>query len=268
MAESENIPRMPSRGALNSGGERRSSPRQFLTAEWRALVMLNFAIDAAVLAPLVPEGTDLDRWNGQALVSVVGFRFLKTRVLGLPVPFHRNFEEINLRFYVRRRDAEGWRRGVVFIKEVVPRAAITAVARWVYNENYVTCPTRSVVELPSGDTATGRAEYTWTTRNGPLSIAAEVRGEPAVPAEDAEESFIAEHYWGYTRLRDGGTAEYRVDHPPWRVWSPAEGKLTGDAAAFYGPEFAEALGGEPASCFVAEGSEVAVFRGERIEEGS
>src|SRR5262245_60741200 len=122
--------------------------RRFLTAEWRHLVMLNYEIDPAALRARVPAGTELDSWNGKTFVSLVGFRVLRTRVLGVPVLFHRSsigkgisrtswgsFEEVNLRFYVRRRAPEGWRRGVVFVKEIVPKAAVAAVARWVYNEN-------------------------------------------------------------------------------------------------------------------------------------
>src|SRR6185503_10439864 len=104
------------------------------TAHWRFLMMLNYEVDPSVLHPLVPRGTELDTWHGRTYASVVGFLFLDTRVLGLAIPFHRDFEEVNLRFYVRRREAEAWRRGVVFIKEIVPRWAIATVARVAYNE--------------------------------------------------------------------------------------------------------------------------------------
>src|SRR4026208_556537 len=93
----------------------------FLTAEWRRLAMLSFEIDPRVLSPLVPAGTELDEWQGRTFASLVGFLFLDTRVFGLAVPFHRNFEEVNLRFYVRRMASDGLRRGVVFVKEIVPR---------------------------------------------------------------------------------------------------------------------------------------------------
>jgi uncharacterized protein YqjF (DUF2071 family) len=91
-----------------------AEPGPFLTAEWRDLAMLNYEIDAAVLRPFVPAGTELDAWGGRTFVSVVGFRFLGTRVRGVPVPGHRDFEELNLRFYVRRVADDGPRRGVVF----------------------------------------------------------------------------------------------------------------------------------------------------------
>ena len=139
--------------------------RRFLSAAWRNLVMLNYEIDPTVLRPLIPKGTELDPWNGRYFVSVVGFLFLQTRVLGVPIPFHRNFEEVNLRFYVRRQARDGWRRGVVFVKEIVPRIAIAAVARWIYNENYVACPMSSSVRLPDEARGTpGWAEYRWTNR--------------------------------------------------------------------------------------------------------
>jgi uncharacterized protein YqjF (DUF2071 family) len=101
--------------------------RVFLTAEWRNLAMLNYEVDQSLLLPFVPSGTTLDQWEGKTYVSLVGFRFLKTRVLGLPVPFHTNFDEVNLRFYVRRRIAGDVRRGVVFIREIVPRWAIASL---------------------------------------------------------------------------------------------------------------------------------------------
>ena len=111
--------------------------RSFLTAEWRHLAMLNFAVDPKLLEPLIPPGTELDFHDGETFVSVVGFMFLRTRLVGLPIPFHRNFEEVNLRFYVRRRAPEGWRRGVVFVRELVPRRAIAFVARVFYDEPYL-----------------------------------------------------------------------------------------------------------------------------------
>src|SRR5581483_11035238 len=121
-------------------------PSSFLTAEWHNLAMLNYEIDPAVLRAFVPNGTELDSWNGKAYVSMVGFMFLKTRVRRFAIPFHQNFEEINLRFYVRRKGPDGWRRGVVFIKEIVPRFAIALIARMFYNENYVALAMRNILE--------------------------------------------------------------------------------------------------------------------------
>ena len=116
----------------------------FLKADWKHLLMLNYEIDPTILQPHVPVGTELDLFKGRCLVSMVGFMFLNTRLKGVPIPFHRNFEEVNLRFYVKRVEGSGdeqeVKRGVVFIKEIVPKPALSLVARVFYNENYVTHP--------------------------------------------------------------------------------------------------------------------------------
>jgi uncharacterized protein YqjF (DUF2071 family) len=239
------------------------SPARFLTATWRALAMLNYAIDPAVLAPYVPVGTELDSWDGRVVVSMVGFQFLRTRLLGIAVPFHVNFEEVNLRFYVRRLGPEGWRRGVVFVKEVVPRRAIAWVAHRVYAENYVALPMRHEVRLPDASRADGRASFGWRWRRRWHHLAVGVAGTPALAIPGSEEEFITEHYWGYARQPDGSTIEYRVEHPPWRVWRATSGELACEAATLYGPEFAPALAVGPCSAFLAEGSPVLVRRGVR-----
>ena len=233
----------------------------FLTAEWRDLVMLNYPVDPAVLVSHVPRGTEIDFWSGTAFVSLVGFSFLDTRVKGISVPFHRSFEEINLRFYVRSKGPDGWRRGVVFIKEVVPRRAIASVARWLYNENYVACPTKHQLEVgPAGRSL----EYRWRHRGDWLAIGASSTGEAVYPGEDSEEQFISEHYWGYSAQRDGGTVEYRVEHPQWKVWEASGHVARGNFEAFYGSEFADALSDPPSSAFIAEGSPIKVRKGERF----
>ncbi|MBB4636274.1 YqjF family protein [Longimicrobium terrae] len=234
----------------------------FLTAEWRWLAMLNYEMPPALLRPLVPAGTELDAWNGVTYASVVGFRFLNTRVLGIPIPFHRNFEELNLRFYVRRKGPEGWRRGVVFIKEIVPRMAIAAVARWVYNENYAALPMRHRVTVRPG--TGGDVEYGWRHRRRPSLLRVAVTGDSAPLVAGSEEEFITEHYWGYARQRDGGCVEYQVQHPRWNVWRAESAVLDGDVGALYGSAFAECLSGPPRSALLADGSPVTVRRGVRI----
>ena len=237
----------------------------FLTAEWRYLAMLNYEIDPAILRPLVPRGTELDNWNGRYFVSLVGFQFLNTRVLGLPIPFHINFEEANLRFYVRYRGPEGWRRGVVFIKELVPRRAIAAVARLVYNENYQALPMTNVVKQEKlNEQQSVLVGYSWYFNQRWQGIEVQVQGQPAPLLSDSEEAFITEHYWGYTALRNGGTAEYQVEHPPWSVWTANEVKFDCDVARLYGEQFVKTLQAAPSSTFLADGSAVIVRRGQRI----
>ena len=142
--------------------------RPFLTADWRHLVMLNFRVDPALLRPYVPAGTELDFYNTDALVSIIGFRFLDTRVRGFAIPFHRDFEEVNLRMYVRREHGGELRHGVTFIRELVPRHTIAAVARAVYNEPYVHVPMSSDVTIEAGRLRS--AAYRWRSARGECEL--------------------------------------------------------------------------------------------------
>ncbi|HEX6533019.1 MAG TPA: DUF2071 domain-containing protein [Gemmatimonadaceae bacterium] len=235
-------------------------PRPFLSARWTCLVMLNYEASPALLAPLVPRGTELDDWGGITYVSIVGLRFLDTRVMGVAVPLHRRFEEVNLRFYVRRRAGGEWRRGVVFIREIVRLRAVATVARLAYNEPYVALPMRHTVSF-ADDAATepARVEYEWRQGGAWNRLGARAGGAAMTAAEGSEAEFITEHYWGYTRRRDGGSIEYRVEHPRWRVWPAAESWLDADVARLYGPSFAEVLAPPPRSAFLADGSAVRVM---------
>lgn len=237
---------------------------KFLTAEWRYLVMLNYEIDPAILHPLVPSGTELDSWNGHTFVSIVGFLFVKTKVLGVSIPFHTDFEEVNLRFYVRRRDEAGWRRGVVFVKEIVPKRVIALVARTLYNENYVALPMRHALKFGSDDNEPEvSVEYGWQFKKQWNYVRLQTKGGPQPIAAGSEEEFITEHYWGYAAQRDGGCVEYQVEHPRWRVWQAGESQFVCDVAGLYGEMFAEALQAEPSSAFLAEGSSIVVRKGVR-----
>jgi uncharacterized protein len=236
----------------------------FLTAAWRNLAMLNFPIDASILEPYLPAGAELDFWQDQTYVSVVGFQFLDARVLGIPVPFHRHFEEVNLRFYVRRHTPDGWRRGVVFLREIAPRALVSLVARWIYNEKYITMPMRERVELPT-ETAAGLVQYEWSLAGRWQGVSIGFRGEAQLPEAGSEEEFITEHYWAYTKQRDGSNIEYQVEHPSWRVWPASSARFDCDVEAIYGKPFVPYLR-EPTSAFVAAGSPVLVRRGRCIEK--
>jgi len=225
--------------------------------------MLNYVAPEELLAPLVPAGVDLDRWRGTLYVSVVGFLFRDTRMLGVPIPAHRTFPEVNLRFYVRRDVAGETRRGVVFIRELVPRRAIALVAKLLYNEPYRARPMRYLLP-PDGERGPFAREYAWRASTEWTRLSASTVGPSRVLEAGSEEEFITEHFWGYTRQRDGGTVEYRVSHPRWNVWTAADARLDGDLAGVYGDAFARVLAGAPRSAFVAGGSSVVVFSPTRI----
>ncbi len=233
--------------------------RTFLIAEWKNLVMLNYAVDPALLQPLVPSGTELDLFAGKTFLSLIGFEFNRTRVLGFAIPFHQSFEEVNVRFYVRR----GPKRGVVFVRELVPKRAVAAIARWVFNEKYQRVPMSHRIEA-RGDGTIEKAEYAWQSGKERCAMSIETEGASFLPEEGSESQFITEHYWGYAAQKDGGCLEYEVQHPQWNVWNSKRAAFTGDAAAIYGEAIARILTQDPDSAFVANGSAVTVSKGSKI----
>jgi len=220
--------------------------------------MLNYEVDPRILSQYVPAGTTLDSFDGKTYVSLVGFRFCRTRLFGsLAIPFHSNFDEVNLRFYVRREEAGESRRGVVFIAEIVPRYAIAATARLAYGENYRSLPIRHNI---STDASKKSVTYQRKFKSRWCALTAESSAAQALPQEGSLDQFITEHYWGYSAQRAGSTLQYHVAHDPWRVCSSATAKFQGDAAGVYGPDLGRILQSHPSSAFIADGSSVSVFK--------
>ena len=234
----------------------------FLSAEWLNVVLLNYVVPAALLTPHVPKGTELDLWRGDAHVSVVGFMFSNTRVLGVPIPLHRTFEEVNLRFYVKRRVGGDERRAVTFIRELVPRAAIAITARLTYNEPYRHLPMSH--RLEPNESEPRRAEYRWMDSRRSCGVVAEGIGTPTVPPPESEEAFMTQRHWGYPPQRDGSTVEYHVAHPVWNVSRAERGSVDGDTSGVFGPEFAAILAKPPVSTLFADGSAVTVHKPVRL----
>jgi uncharacterized protein len=239
--------------------------RPFLTAEWRHVAMINYKVSPDLLSKYLPTGTELDTWDGAHYASVVGLLFVDTRIRGFAIPYHRTFQEVNLRFYVRRRVGGEVRRGVVFVSEIVPKKWVAAIARRTYNEPYRTMPMQHTVrrmgvaaEWPS------LVEYRWEqgAKWGKMSV--EPTGPAAAMVAGSREEFIAEHNWGYTKQRDGGTIEYGVTHSRWRLWPVGKSALEADLVDLYGPEWAAALSKPADFAMLAEGSPVTVHSPVRI----
>ncbi len=231
--------------------------KKFLTAEWRDLIMANYEVPSALLASRVPTGTAIDLHEGKCFVSLVGFMFLDTRVLDFLVPFHVNFEEVNLRFYVRRETEDEVRRGVVFVKEIVPRAAIALIARTLYGEPYERWRMSHFRDAL-------HVRYSWEKGESQNSISVESGANLGVPDEGSHEEFIIEHYWGYTRRGENRTDEYKVEHPKWELFEAGNPRIDVDFAGTYGDEFGFLNDQVPHSVVLAKGSQIAVYKGEMI----
>jgi len=232
----------------------------FLEAQWKKLAIANYAVDPGILEPFLPNNTELDHWNNTCYVSLVGFMFLDTRVMGFRIPFHINFEEVNLRFYVCRRDGRDWKRGVVFIREIVSKPALTFVANSLYRENYRTMPMRHSWTYQA---ESQRIEYQWRKhRWNSFSVTARDTAMPIL--EGSEEEFITEHYWGYTRIDSRHSSEYGVEHPRWNVYPVIDYSIDVDFGLVYGNKFGFLQQTVPKSVFLAEGSVIKVMHGQRF----
>lgn len=227
----------------------------FLKAEWRKLAIANYAIEKELLEEFIPHGTELDIWDGKCYVSLVGFMFVNTRLLGVKIPFHTNFEEVNLRFYVRRLENGIWKRGVVFIKEIVPKHALSFIANTVYNENYVTLPMKHKWITKENLLV---VRYDWEMSNKWNSIEIKTNGEKIKLEPNSETEFITEHYWGYAKVNNSKTNEYEVTHPRWDVYNIEDYEIDVNFGTLYGKKFEFLNSTVPNSVMLAEGSEITV----------
>jgi uncharacterized protein YqjF (DUF2071 family) len=235
----------------------------FLNAEWRKLSFANYEVNPSFLLKYVPPGTELDLWEGKCFVSLIGFMFMNTRILGIKVPFHINFEEVNLRFYVKRFENNTWKRGAVFIKEIVSKPALTFVANTLYNEHYQTLPMRHHWEENSKNRV---VEYQWKKNKvwQSFKVCAALRATEI--EKDSETEFITEHYWGYAKVNNNVSNEYEVTHPRWKEYKVESSEINVDFGVVYGKSFEFLNDLKPTSIMLAEGSEITVEGKNKIRE--
>lgn len=227
----------------------------FLKAEWRKLVLANYEVEPSLLSEYLPQHTELDFWNGRCYVSLVGFLFQNVRIKGVAVPFHTEFEEVNLRFYARHQSEGKWKRGVVFVNEFVPRRAISFVANAIYNERYKRLP---MYHEWGKNPASQSVKYGWFMGNQwhSLQVESDLESRPIEAGSEAE--FITEHYWGYSKRSHDLTIEYEVTHPKWEVYEVNKHIVTTDFGICYGHNFRFLNEQSPISVMLAEGSKITV----------
>ncbi len=235
--------------------------KPFLRAEWNNLIMANYIIDPGKLLPYLPAKTELDFFNGHCYVSLIGFMFEQTEILGMKIPFHINFEEVNLRFYVRHNDNGVWKRGAVFIKEIVPKHAITLIANTLYREKYVTLPMKHYYR-PKGEQID--LGYLWKFKGVWNSLEAIIKNTANPMGEGSKEQFISEHYWGYSKYNKSTAFEYGVQHPSWEIYPVISYKISCDFEKLYGNDFSFLNDAYPDTVFVAKGSPISIMHKKNI----
>jgi uncharacterized protein YqjF (DUF2071 family) len=234
----------------------------FLAAQWQYLAMINYRVPSDILQPYLPKGTELDLWQGKAMVSMVGFLFNHTKVFGVHWPMHTHFEEVNLRLYVRRWNGTRWKRGVAFVSEIVPRPAIAIIANALYNEHYRYMPTRHQIVRQKQQL---QLHYGWKYKGAwnDLHIVADDQLQPIF--DGSIEHFILEHYWGYNQLNQHTTIEYGVEHEPWQVYPVISHAFNCNVADIYGSQWVPYLQGQPHSVMLAQGSDVIVRKPQKLK---
>lgn len=226
----------------------------FLQANWENLVMANYEVEPAILAPYLPKGVALDLYNGKTYVSLVGFMFKKTSLFGIPIPLFGSFEEINLRFYVQKIEGKKIKKGVVFINETVPFKIVAFLANKLYKEHYISIPTKNTIAVD----AYKNINYAWKMNKkwNSISVTSEINTQKIEPS--SIEEFIFERYFGFTKLSPLLTQEYRIQHPKWVTHKILNNSIVCDFGSMYGKSFANLNNQAPCSILMAEGSQVSV----------
>ena len=228
----------------------------FLKANWDNIIMANYAIDPKILTPFLPKGVELDLFNGKCYVSLVGFMFKNTKLFNIPIPFFGNFEEINLRFYVKRIEKNKIiKRGVVFINETIPYPIVAWVANKLYNEHYTVVPTKHKIIT---EESSKKVKFEWLLNKKWNSIAVTTSTTSEKMTQNSLEIFIYEHYYGYTKTAENKTEEYKLQHPSWKTSKVLDYKIECDFESMYGKSFSVLNHIEPEAVFIADGSTVAI----------
>jgi uncharacterized protein YqjF (DUF2071 family) len=227
----------------------------FLRAKWQNLIMANYEIDSSILLPYLPKGVELDYFHGKTYVSLVGFLFKDTSIFNIPIPLMGTFEEVNLRFYVVRKDGNEIKRGVVFINETVPNKIVAYVANKLYKEHYIAIPTKHSCKMTGN---TKEISYQWKVKSKWNSIQVNALATKQNMEAGSIEEFIFEHYFGYTKVNTSHSIEYKINHPSWQINSIKDYKIECDFASFYGKDFEILNHSKPNSVMLAEGSDISV----------
>ena len=227
----------------------------FLTAKWQNLIMANYEIDPKYLLPYLPKDVELDYFHGKTYVSLVGFLFKESSIFKMPIPSMGTFEEVNLRFYVVRKVGNELRRGVVFINETVPNKIVAWVANKLYKEHYIAIPTRHKWTIADGKK---EIEYQWKVKAKWNSIKVVAASAKQKMETGSIEEFIFEHYYGYTKVNEQHSIEYKINHPSWEINSITDYQIECDFETFYGKDFESLNITSPHSVMLAEGSDISV----------
>lgn len=232
-----------------------------MKCEWRKLAFFSYVVPSEILKPYLPPNTELDFYNGDCYVSLVGFQFKNVKIAGIQVPFHSDFEEINFRFYVKRFDGNKWRHGVVFIREIVDRPALSVLANTMLNEHYQTLPTGQEINDEPGKLT---VKYSWEIDQRKDQLEVQTENTPSAMPEHGESKFLIHRLWAYGKQDEETTYQYSISHPEWPTYKVDQYSISVDFMQF-GAGFSFLNGAIPRSVMLAEGSKVKVEGLDRLK---
>lgn len=227
----------------------------FLKANWEQIIMVNYEIDPQIVLPFLPNGVELDLFNGKCYISLVGFMFKNTKLFNIPIPYFGTFEEINLRFYVKRKEGNQIKRGVVFINETIPYKIVAWMANKLYKEHYTVVPTKHELQINNAGQSI-KFEWLLDKRWNSIYVTSELKSNRM--KNESLEKFIYEHYYGYTKIDENNTEEYQLQHPSWNIHKVLNYTVNCDFETMYGQPFSILNQTQPTAVFIAEGSLVKV----------
>ena len=225
--------------------------KTLLTAYWTNLLAATFEADETLLNKFLPRGTELNTWHGKYLISIVAFMFSKPAILNISAPFYRSFEEINLRFYVRYKENDQWKKGVVFIKEIAPARIIGLTAGWLYQENFIYLPLKHKFYA---NNKCQYISYSCKVKNqwGHLNMVCSSKDNE--PGSERVQTFVRDHYWGYTKKSNNNTAEFLIEHRLWKIYQATDYDLNLNIGEIYGKDFTDLFLQKPISVILMDGS--------------
>ena len=221
----------------------------FMTGHWEDLIMVTFEVDKAILEPYLPKDTEIDLFNGKALMSMVAFTFSKVKFFGIKVPFHQQFGQINFRFYAKSKTDDT--KGVVFIKEFAPKPLIASVANLCYNEPYFYKSIRRNKTLKQGRI---NMKYSY----GNLKIKASAKEKTGKLNPNTLKHFVVDRYIAYIKSYSGKTVQYKINHRPWELYDATSVTIENDILSLLPKKFKQAK--LLSTCFV-DGSFITVEKG-------
>lgn len=236
--------------------------KPLMKAKFTELVALNFQIDPEILKPRLPKGLELNFYRDETYVSLVAMMLRNVKFYGFPIPVAHAIGEFNLRFYVRRKvsDTET-RHGSCFIKDYVSSRTGAWGLSKVFQAEFCRIKMNCAQQgFSNDDDAAPKVDYRWEVSKdhwNRIRVSARERVKRTGP--ETKVGFVLNHSNIYSR-RNRETLEYPVVRPRWQIWNAGHANFTCDVKKLFGPEFVKPLARRPASVFVANGSDVIIYR--------